>query len=58
MSAATAQRTRTLFCSFCQKSEHEVQRLIGGPGVYICGDCVAQCNQILDAHKDEAANAG
>jgi len=57
MSAATAQRARTLSCSFCQKNERQVQRLIGGPGVYICGDCVALCNQILEEHKDEGTNA-
>ena len=37
----------TLFCSFCLKSDHEVDRLIGGPGVYICGACVDVCNKIL-----------
>ena len=35
------------FCSFCRKSDHEVKRLIGGPGVYICGGCVRICLKIL-----------
>jgi len=37
----------TLFCSFCLKSDREVERLIGGPGVYICDRCVEACNKIL-----------
>lgn len=37
----------TLFCSFCLKSDREADRLIGGPGVYICGACVDVCNKIL-----------
>ena len=36
------------FCSFCGKSEHEVDRLISGPGVYICNNCVDLCNGILE----------
>lgn len=39
---------RKLRCSFCQKSEKDVDRLIGGPGVYICEGCVGVCNKILD----------
>ena len=38
----------TLFCSFCRKSNREVRKLIGGPGVYICDACVGLCNDILD----------
>ncbi|MDO4618305.1 MAG: ATP-dependent Clp protease ATP-binding subunit ClpX [Clostridia bacterium] len=38
------------FCSFCGKSEHEVDKLITGSGVYICNNCVTLCNQII---KDE-----
>lgn len=36
-----------LFCSFCRKTSKEVPSLIAGPGVHICGDCVAICNSIL-----------
>ena len=32
-------------CSFCGKRENQVERLIAGPGVYICSDCVAACGQ-------------
>ncbi len=34
-------------CSFCGKRENQVDRLIAGPGVYICSDCVAACNELL-----------
>jgi ATP-dependent protease Clp ATPase subunit len=36
-----------IYCSFCDKSQHEVQTIIAGPNVYICNDCVAICNEIL-----------
>jgi len=42
-------RKRKLKCSFCGKSDREVTRLIGGPGVYICDACVGVCNKILEA---------
>lgn len=41
----------SLFCSFCRKSDREVDRLIGGPGVYICGRCVDLCTKILKPHQ-------
>ena len=44
---ATAE-TDLLFCSFCRKDSEAVNKLIGGPGVYICDACVAVCNNILD----------
>lgn len=40
-------------CSFCGKSESEVQRLISGPGVYICNECISLCNNILGGEYDE-----
>lgn len=36
-----------LYCSFCQKSQHSVVKLIAGPGVYICNECVDLCDEIL-----------
>jgi hypothetical protein len=43
-----ANRTRVeLFCSFCLKPDRDVNRLIGGAGVYICGGCVRACAKIL-----------
>jgi ClpX C4-type zinc finger len=37
----------TMHCSFCGKSQHEVRKLIAGPEVFICDECVAICNKIL-----------
>lgn len=38
---------RTLRCSFCQKTQQEVRKLIAGPTSYICDECVALCSEIL-----------
>ncbi|WWP01876.1 MAG: ATP-dependent protease ATP-binding subunit ClpX [Candidatus Dasytiphilus stammeri] len=38
---------KLLYCSFCGKSQHEVRKLIAGPSVYICDECVDLCNDIL-----------
>jgi len=40
---------RALKCSFCGKPESEVEKLIAGPAVFICGECVARCVAILRA---------
>ncbi|OKL47457.1 ATP-dependent protease ATP-binding subunit ClpX [Boudabousia liubingyangii] len=45
--------TELLKCSFCGKSQKQVRKLIGGPGVYICNECVELCNEIL---AEEASN--
>lgn len=37
----------TLLCSFCDKSESEVLKLITGPGVYICNECIEKCAEII-----------
>src|SRR5262245_44748548 len=42
-------RRRGLRCSFCRKSDKEVEKLLGGPKVNICGACVGVCNEILEA---------
>lgn len=42
-------KRRTLRCSFCRKSDKEVEKLLGGPKAYICGACVGVCNKILEA---------
>lgn len=39
--------TKLLYCSFCGKSQHEVRKLIAGPQVYICDECVDLCNDII-----------
>ena len=38
----------TIHCSFCGKSQDEVDKIIAGPGVYICNECVALCQEIID----------
>ena len=51
---------KTLYCSFCGKSQHEVKKLIAGPSVFICDECIDLCNDIIrdelpaleDATKD------
>ncbi|MCE9523340.1 MAG: hypothetical protein K8S25_13035 [Alphaproteobacteria bacterium] len=48
---------KRLFCSFCRKSDAQVAKLIGGPGVNICDVCVDQCNAIL-AGRPSAGFAG
>jgi ATP-dependent Clp protease ATP-binding subunit ClpX len=45
-----------LKCSFCGKSQEQVRKLIAGPGVYICDECVELCNEILDEELMEGAN--
>ena len=38
---------KTLYCSFCGKSQHEVKKLIAGPSVFICDECIELCNEII-----------
>src|SRR5690554_2438079 len=39
--------SKLLYCSFCGKSQHEVRKLIAGPSVFICDECVDLCNDII-----------
>ena len=50
---------KLLFCSFCGKNQNEVKKLIAGPSVYICDECVSLCNDIIkeDLESKEAANS-
>jgi ATP-dependent Clp protease ATP-binding subunit ClpX len=43
-----------LHCSFCGKSQHEVLKLIAGPQVYICNECISLCNEILEEELMQA----
>lgn len=47
-----------LKCSFCGKTQKQVKKLIAGPGVYICDECIELCNEIIVEELSEAANAG
>ncbi len=49
---------KLLYCSFCGKSQHEVKKLIAGPSVFICDECIDLCNDIVrDEVSGEAGNA-
>ena len=45
--ATKAEGEKLLYCSFCGKSQHEVKKLIAGPSVFICDECVDLCNDII-----------
>jgi len=47
---------KLLFCSFCGKNQNEVRKLIAGPSVYICNECVDLCNDIIKEEISESAN--
>jgi len=49
-----------LFCSFCGKSQDEVKKLIAGPSVYICDECIELCNDIIaeEYEKEDATRKG
>jgi len=50
---------KLLYCSFCGKSQHEVRKLIAGPSVFICDECIELCNDIIrEESQGEQANRG
>ncbi|HIM78330.1 MAG TPA: ATP-dependent Clp protease ATP-binding subunit ClpX [Rhodospirillales bacterium] len=50
---------KTLYCSFCGKSQHEVRKLIAGPTVFICDECVELCMDIIrEEHKTDLVKSG
>lgn len=49
---------RLLYCSFCGKSQHEVRKLIAGPSVFICDECVELCNDIIREEIQEKTGTG
>ena len=51
--ASGGESKNTLYCSFCGKSQHEVRKLIAGPTVFICDECVAVCNGILEEDRGD-----
>ena len=48
---------KLLYCSFCGKSQHEVRKLIAGPSVFICDECVELCNDIIREEVQESSDA-
>jgi ATP-dependent Clp protease ATP-binding subunit ClpX len=59
MSKRGADKGTDLLCSFCGKSQSEVKKLIAGPGVYICDECIELCNDIIaeEYEKEEAKSS-
>jgi ATP-dependent Clp protease ATP-binding subunit ClpX len=53
--ARIGESTDLLKCSFCGKSQKQVRKLIAGPGVYICDECIELCNEIIDEELAEVA---
>ena len=51
---------KLLYCSFCGKSQHEVRKLIAGPSVFVCDECVELCNDIIreEVQEKSAVAAG
>jgi len=56
--ARSAEGADLLKCSFCGKSQKQVKKLIAGPGVYICDECIDLCNEIIDEEFAEASEIG
>ena len=44
----------TLYCSFCSKSQHDVQKLVAGPSVFICDECVAICIDVMRDPRNQS----
>ena len=54
---STGDSNKILYCSFCGKSQHEVRKLIAGPSVFICDECVELCNDIIREELEEKAQS-
>ena len=52
--SGSGESKNTLYCSFCGKSQHEVRKLIAGPTVFICDECVELCMDII---REEAKSS-
>ena len=53
MAKDSADSDKLLYCSFCGKSQNEVRKLIAGPSVFICDECVDLCNDIITEEMQE-----
>ncbi|MCM5569154.1 ATP-dependent Clp protease ATP-binding subunit ClpX [Burkholderiaceae bacterium FT117] len=58
MSEKKGSSEKLLYCSFCGKSQHEVRKLIAGPSVFICDECIDLCNDIVRDEAQAEASAG
>jgi len=58
MAKNTSDDSKLLYCSFCGKSQHEVKKLIAGPSVFICDECVDLCNDIIREEIHESSAEG
>ena len=47
---------KQLKCSFCSKTQEQVRRLVAGPGVYICDECIELCQEIIEEEFDDATD--
>jgi ATP-dependent Clp protease ATP-binding subunit ClpX len=47
-----------LKCSFCGKSQEQVRKLVAGPGVYICDECIELCNEIIEEEIGDESELG
>jgi ATP-dependent Clp protease ATP-binding subunit ClpX len=52
-SSGSGSGSKTLYCSFCGKSQNEVKKLIAGPSVFVCDECVELCNDIIKEETHE-----
>ena len=53
--ARASEGNEQLLCSFCGKSQRQVKKLIAGPGVYICDECIDLCNDIIEEELAESS---
>ena len=56
--SGTEEGAKLLYCSFCGKSQHEVRKLIAGPSVFVCDECVDLCNDIIREETQEDSTEG
>ncbi|MDT4922907.1 MAG: ATP-dependent Clp protease ATP-binding subunit ClpX, partial [Pseudonocardiales bacterium] len=56
MAARVGETGDLLKCSFCGKSQKQVKKLIAGPGVYICDECIDLCNEIIEEELAETSD--
>ena len=56
--ARMGESSELLKCSFCGKSQKQGKKLIAGPGVYICDECIDLCNEIIEEELAESSDLG